>query len=162
MPLLLPRMPELLSLKGSIGKRQTACDMPQAKTGVELQFSESCAAEVALQHSLFLQCRGHLHQKLRCNNRKIALQHCKKMGFKKAALSCCFLRMSAEFPNLVVSDLVVCNFYAEALFCALLHSFALFFCVCCALLQTCVCALLCSFELPCVHFACFCVRPRLE
>ena len=33
----------------------------------------------------------------------------------------------AEFPNLVVSNLVVCNFYVEALFCALLRSFA-FFC----------------------------------
>ena len=29
-----------------------------------------------------------------------------------------------EFPNLVVSNLVVCNFCAEALFCALLRSFA--------------------------------------
>ena len=31
-----------------------------------------------------------------------------------------------EFPNLVVSNLVVCIFYAEALFCALLHPLALF------------------------------------
>ena len=30
-----------------------------------------------------------------------------------------------EFPNLVVSNLVVCNFYVETLFCAL--AFALFF-----------------------------------
>ena len=39
----------------------------------------------------------------------------------------------------------VCNFYAEALFCALLHTFALL------ILQTCVCALLRSFALFCVH-----------
>ena len=39
-----------------------------------------------------------------------------------------------EFPNLVVLNLVICNFYAEALFCALLRPFALF----CALLRTCV------------------------
>ena len=31
-----------------------------------------------------------------------------------------------EFPNLVASNLVVCNCYVEALFCALLHPFALF------------------------------------
>ena len=31
-----------------------------------------------------------------------------------------------EFPNLVVSNLVVCNSYADALFCALLRAFALF------------------------------------
>ena len=53
------------------------------------------------------------------------------------------LDFNSEFPNLVVSNLVVCNFYAEALFCvffflffALLRSSAL------ALLRTCVCALL--------------------
>ena len=32
---------------------------------------------------------------------------------------------SREFPNLVVSNLVVCNLYVEALFCTLLCSFAL-------------------------------------
>ena len=51
---------------------------------------------------------------------------------------------------MVVSSLVVCNVYAEALFCALLRPFALF----CALLQTCVCALcaeLGSFALFCAH-----------
>ena len=46
-----------------------------------------------------------------------------------------------EFPNLVVSNLVVCNFCAEALFCTLLRPFALF------------CRL---------AFVLFCVRPRLE
>ena len=58
---------------------------------------------------------------------------------------------SWEFPNLVVSNLVVCNFYAEALFCALLRSFADLrlrsFALICALLRT---------------FACFCERLRLE
>ena len=38
---------------------------------------------------------------------------------------------SWEFPNLAVLNLAVCNFYAEALFCALLRSFAPF----CALFQ---------------------------
>ena len=45
-----------------------------------------------------------------------------------------------EFPDLVVLNLVVCNFYAEALFCALLRIF----------LQTCVCSLLRSFACICV------------
>ena len=53
----------------------TPLNMPQAKTEVSLQFSESCAAEVALQHLFFLQSGGHLYQKLRCNKRKTALQH---------------------------------------------------------------------------------------
>ena len=55
--------------------------MPQAKTEVELKFSESCAAEVALQHSLF--CNADVmftksytatNQKLQCNIEKAALQ----------------------------------------------------------------------------------------
>ena len=54
-----------------------------------------------------------------------------------------FTAESWEFPNLVVSNLIVCNSYAEALFCALLRSFALF----CSLLRS---------------FALFCARPRLE
>ena len=56
-----------------------------------------------------------------------------------------------EFPYLVVLNLVVCNFYAEALFCAHLHPFADLrlssFADICALLRT---------------SACFCIRPRLE
>ena len=47
-------------------------------------------------------------------------------------------RWTWESPNLVVSNLVVWNFYTEALFCALLRPFALF-----ALF----CAFLCSFTL---------------
>ena len=57
-------------------------------------------------------------------------------------------RYSWEFPNLVVSNLAVCNFHAEALFCTLLRPFALF----CGLAS----------HAPLRSFACFCVRPRLE
>ena len=49
-------------------------------------------------------------------------------------------------------NLVVCNFYAEALFCAHLRPSVSF--KICALLRTCICVLLHS-------VACFCVRPRL-
>ena len=52
-----------------------------------------------------------------------------------------------EFQNLVVSNLVVCNFYAEAPFCALLRSFAPFCALLRALVRTCVCALLRPFAL---------------
>ena len=56
-----------------------------------------------------------------------------------------------ESPNVVVSNLVVCNFYTEALFCAPLRPFVLF----CGLPFALICALLRA-------VACFCVRPRLE
>ena len=52
------------------------CNMPQAKTEVALQFSESCAAATFA----FLQCRRHFYQKPRCNQRKL---HC---NIGKAAL----------------------------------------------------------------------------
>ena len=66
-------------------------------------------------------------------------------------------------PNLVVSNLVVCNFYADALFCALLRPFAPF----CALLRP--FALFANLHVRCFAlictllrtFACFCERPRL-
>ena len=51
-----------------------------------------------------------------------------------------------EFPNLVVSNLVVCNFYVEALFLAHLHPFALF----CGLAFALFCVHLRSFALICV------------
>ena len=71
-----------------------------------------------------------------------------------------------NFPNLVVSNLVVCNFCAEAFFscpfaffcCISFCSFALF----CALAFALFCALLRPVALFCTHFASFCVRPRLE
>ena len=59
------------------------------------------------------------------------------------------MTLNWEFPKLVVLNLTVCNFYAEALFCA--RSFALF----CGLAFALICALLRS-------FARFCVRPPLE
>ena len=52
-----------------------------------------------------------------------------------------------KFPNLVVSNVVVCNFYAEVLFCAPLRPFTPFY----ALLHSCVYALLLSFALFCAH-----------
>ena len=57
------------------------CNMPQAKTEVALQFLESCAAEVALQHSVF--CNADIiftkscaatSEKLHCNSEKASLQ----------------------------------------------------------------------------------------
>ena len=62
------------------------------------------------------------------------------------------LGMAWEFPNLVVLNLNVCNFYAEALFCAQLHSFA-------PLLRSFAgLRLRRSFAL----IFCFCIRSRLE
>ena len=51
-----------------------------------------------------------------------------------------------QFPNLVVLNLVVCNIYAEPLFCALLRPFALF----CGLAFVLFCVHLRSFALICV------------
>ena len=55
--------------------------MPQAKTEVAVQFSECCAAEVALQHLLFCSADVILtksctaaSEKLQCNIEKAALQ----------------------------------------------------------------------------------------
>ena len=57
------------------------CNMPQAKTEVTLQFSECCAAEVALQHWLFCSAEviftkscAAASEKLQCNIEKAALQ----------------------------------------------------------------------------------------
>ena len=54
-----------------------------------------------------------------------------------------FCSLSWEFPNLVVLNLVVCNFYADALFCALWRSFAPF-CALCAHLRSFAFALFCA------------------
>ena len=58
-----------------------------------------------------------------------------------------------EFPNLVV-----CNFYAEALFCALLRPFALF----CRLMFGNALFKFADIFALLRSFACFCVRPRFE
>ena len=57
-------------------------------------------------------------------------------------------RLPLTILDVVVSNLGVCNFYAFALFCALLRSFAPF-CKLCARLQT--CARLHPFALICAH-----------
>ena len=72
---------------------------------------------------------------------------------KKRFFFYCRLAVSDPNQNLVVSNLVVCKFCAEALFCTLLRSSTLF------------CRLV--FAIFCAHsrsraFACFCERPRLE
>ena len=73
--------------------------MPQAKTEVALQFSESCAAEVPLQHSLFCSAdfiftkhRAATNEKLHCNTEKAAGQ--------KVALSCVFQAPMFRLPRL--------------------------------------------------------------
>ena len=70
------------------------CNMPQAKTEVALQFWECCAAEVALQHSLFCNAAAIFaksctaaSEKLQCNIEKAALQE-----------SGAFLPLSCGFP----------------------------------------------------------------
>ena len=67
----------------------TLLNMPQAKTEVALQFSESYAAETALQHSLFCSAEviftkscAATSDKLHCNIENAALQ--------EVALSCRF------------------------------------------------------------------------
>ena len=67
--------------------------MPQAKTGVALQFSESCAAEVALQHSLF--CSAEVILTKSCAAASAKLQ----WSIEKAALqkSGAFLPLSCGF-----------------------------------------------------------------
>ena len=81
--------------------------MPQAKTEVALQFSESCAAEVALQHSLFwsaevvsTQSCAAASEKLHCNIEKATL--------RKVALSCRF-PVDFKLPRLGphVQDLLI-------------------------------------------------------
>ena len=69
------------------------CGMPQARSEVALQFSECCAAEVALQHSLFCS-GGHFRQKLCCSKRKLQCSIVKKLLCRKVALSC---RLPADF-----------------------------------------------------------------
>ena len=73
------------------------CNMPQAKTEVVLQFSESCAAKVALQHSLF--CNAEItqfYQKLRCSKRKPAEKRWKNSVVRKWRFPAAFLRISSS------------------------------------------------------------------
>ena len=81
--------------------------MPQAKTEVALQFSECCAAEVALQHSLFYSvevistknCTA-ANEKLHCNFKEAALQ--KSGAF--LPLPCGFQAPTFRHPRLGLAD----------------------------------------------------------
>ena len=82
-----------------------------------------------------------------------------RRGFSKTPLKPYHFNCTWEVPNLLVLNLVVCNFYTNVLFGALMRPFALF----CALLRTCVCALLRVFALFCAYlrsFAIICVFLR--
>ena len=70
------------------------CNMPQAKTEVALQFLECCAAENCTAAIAFLQCGSHLYQKLRCNERKTALQHRNRCVAGKWRFPAAVLRVS--------------------------------------------------------------------
>ena len=79
------------------------CNMPQAKTEVALQFSECCAAEVALQHWLFCSADVILtkscaaaSEKLQCNIEKAALQESGAF----LPLSCGFQAPTFRHPRL--------------------------------------------------------------
>ena len=83
------------------------CNMPQAKTEVALQFSECCAAGVALQHSLF--CNADVivtksctaaSEKLQCNIEKAALQESGAL----LLLSCGFQAPTLRYPRLGPAD----------------------------------------------------------
>ena len=77
--------------------------MPQARTEVALQFSECCAAVVALQHSLFCSADVILtkscaaaSEKLQCNIEKAALQESGAF----LPLSCGFQAPTFRHPRL--------------------------------------------------------------
>ena len=70
-------------------------NMPQAKTEVALQFSESCAAKVGLQHSLF--CIAEVNFTKSCAAASENLQcNIEKAACRKVALSAAFLRISTS------------------------------------------------------------------
>ena len=77
------------------------------------------------------------------------------VGYPNGSAKTLLLDIDREFPNLVVSNLVVSNFYAEALFCALLRSVAPF----CALLRSFADSHLLSFALISVFLR---FKPCLE
>ena len=101
---------------------------------MELPLSKLCAVPFALQNRALF--KGEKRANL-----------CREKGRKRGGQE----RGQKGKKNARKQVRVVCNFYAEALFCALLHCFALF----CGLAFVLFCALLCA-------FACFCERPRLE
>ena len=89
----------LLYVLPSASPKPHPCNMSQAKTEVALQCSESCAAEVALQHSLFCSAnvispRAALQQTKNCIA-KLKKLYCKKLG-----LSCRFPADYFRLPRL--------------------------------------------------------------
>ena len=83
--------------------------MPQAKTEVALQFSECCAAETALQHSLF--CSADVictkscaaaNEKLHCNIEIAALQESGAF----LPLSCGFQAPTFRHPRFGLADVL--------------------------------------------------------
>ena len=81
--------------------------MPQAKTEVALQFSECCAAEAALQHSLFCnadtiftQSCTATSEKLHCNIDKAALQESGAL----LPLSCRFQAPTFRHPRFGLAE----------------------------------------------------------
>ena len=70
-----------------------SCNMPPVKTEVALQFSESCAAEVALQHLLFCSADAIFTKSCAATNEKLRC-HIEKLRCRKVALSC---RFPADF-----------------------------------------------------------------
>ena len=103
------------------------CNMPQAKTEVALQISESCAAEVALQHLLF--CSVDVIVTKSCAAASEKLQR----NIEKAALqeSGAFLLLSADFrlPRLGPADRI--GFLVPRFSFVADLSFASYFCCCC-------------------------------
>ena len=94
------------------------CNMPQAKTEVALQFSECCAAEVALQHWLFCSAAFILtkscaaaSEKLQCNIEKAALQESGAF----LPLSCGFQAPTFRHPRLGPVDFL--GFLQNQTFC---------------------------------------------
>ena len=85
------------------------CNQLHAKTKVALQLSECCAAEVALQHSLFCNAeaistksRAAANEKLHCNIEKAALQESGAF----LPLSCGFQAPTFRHPRFGLADLI--------------------------------------------------------
>ena len=73
----------------SVSPKPHPCNMPQAKTEVALQFSESCSCRNYTATFAFLQCGSHFYQKLRCSKRT-CIATLKKLRCRKEELSCHF------------------------------------------------------------------------